>query len=67
MQEARFKIKHVSQIIKQWGALPFIAIMVDSNAMAHKIGNGMADIPGVYEVRWNWAGSQQGYYVKGRE
>ena len=65
MEEARFKIKHVSQVGRNWESLPFVAIMVDSGTMACKIAKGMAGIPGVREVRFNFAGSQQGYYYRG--
>ena len=64
MQEARFKIKYNGQI-GNWESIPFVAVMVESDDMAAKVARGMADIPGVYEVRLSFAGSQQGYYYKG--
>jgi len=62
MQEARFQIKHRPG---PWASIPFVAVMVDNDDMAAKIARGMADIPGVKEVRMSFAGSQQGYYYKG--
>jgi len=65
MLEARFKVRHNGQEGREWESISFVAIKVKGTKAAHEIAAGMAQVPGVYEVRMNWAGSQQGYYYKG--
>jgi hypothetical protein len=62
----QFKIKTEDDIGTPWKALSVtVAELCENEGAAYARAAGLAQRPGVYEVRWNWAGSLQGHYVPG--